>query len=391
MKVKSAALVLGLALASSGLKAADAPAWYTNTTVHGFVDANYEYNFNGLAPVGRVFDTTDQTFLVNGAKLAIANADKASGTSGEIDLLYGPMAAVYNSGNIFTASPVSASSSSLSSLAIEQAFLTQAMGPVTFKLGKSGTFVGNEVTDTTGNFNYSRSLLFGQEPFYNTGLSATYGITSTLSLMGYIGDGNSVDVGTADHPDFGAQIVYTGVKGLSLTGTYYLQPVGPVNYGSTATPPVGFTEYTNIDLFNFIVSYQITDPLAFVGEYLYKTQVLPSDASTSFSTSQDSQGYALYLDYQTPVAGLKIDPRFEQWFAGSSSSVNSTFSGINSVTQFQLNEFTLTLKYAMGPVTNYLEYRVDGNPSAPYAQGADTSKTLVNAQNTLTYAATYSF
>jgi len=378
MKFKSAALVLGLVVAGGTLKA-DGPAWYTNTTVHGFADANYLYNFNGLAPVGRVFDTTDQMFTLNGAKLAIANADTATATSGEIDLLYGPMAAIYNG------------TSAASSLAIEQAFLTQAFGPVTFKLGKAGTFVGNEVTDTTGNFNYSRSLLFGQEPFYNTGLSATYGITSTLSLMGYMGDGNSVDTGVADHPDFGAQLVYTGVKGLSLTGTYYLQPTGLNNYGTTATPPVGITEYTNIDLFNFIVSYQITDPLAFVGEYLYKTQVLPSDASTSYSTSQDSQGYALYLDYQTPVAGLKIDPRFEQWFAGSYQYVNSTFTGTVPVLQAQVNEFTLTVKYAKGPVTNYLEYRVDGNPSAPYAPSADTSKTLVNAQNTLTYAATYSF
>jgi len=391
MKFKSAAaMALGLALIGGGLKADDAkaPAWYTNTTVHGYGDVNYLYNFNGLAPVGRVFDTTDQMFTVNGAKLAIANTDSASGTSGEIDLLYGPMAAKYNATAI------------ASSMAIEQAFVTQAMGPVTFKLGKAGTFVGNEVTDTTGNFNYSRSILFNNEPFFNTGLSATYAITSSFSLMGYMGDGNSVDTGVADHPDFGAQIVFTGVKGLSLTGTYYDQPAGPFIYASNTTPITPVSLYTNIDMFNFVGSYQVMDSLAVVGEYLNTVQTIPSDASTSVLGSINAQGYALYLDYQTPIAGLKIDPRYEQFFTGSYTAVSGTLLApvTTPVPAGQVNDFTLTVKYTKGPLTHYLEFRDDAQPTNAYysASGvagkpAGTMPFDTKMQNTLTYAATYSF
>src|SRR5258708_1537991 len=82
MKFKSAAaMALGLAMVVGGLKADDAkaPAWYANTTVHGYGDVNYQYSINGVAPTtgtgGRVFDTTFQSFSVNGAKLAIANTD----------------------------------------------------------------------------------------------------------------------------------------------------------------------------------------------------------------------------------------------------------------------------------------------------------------------------
>jgi len=376
MKFKSAAaMALGLVMVGGVIKA-DAPAWYANTTVHGYVDANYQDNFNGQQPVGRVFDTTAQMFTVNGAKLAIANSDTTTATSGEIDLLYGPMAAAYNANGLATVTGPAKNVGYVASLAIEQAFLTQVFGPVTFKLGKYGTFVGNEVTDTTGNFNYSRSLLFGNEPFYNTGLEATYAITSTFSAMGYMGDGNSVDSGNPDHPDFGLQLVYTGVKNLSLTGTYYVTsapaPAAP-NYAISTTQVGAFS--TNQEMLNFVGSYQAMANLAVVGEYLYIDNPVPSDASQTLNLSTKMQGYALYLDYQTPIANLKIDPRFEQWFQPDAGN--------------QIDEYTITAKYAMGPITHYLEFRDDNNANKIYSTGVNAS--MSTTQNTLTYAATYAF
>lgn len=377
MKFKSAAAVaLGLVMVGGVLKA-DGPAWYSNTTVHGYGDVNYEYNFNGEAAAAnsRVFDGSDQTFQVNGAKLAIANADTATATSGEIDLLYGPMASIYNGTGITAIKGGGSGVNSVTSLAIEQAFITQAFGPVTFKLGKAETFVGNEVTDTPGNFNYSRSLLFSNEPFYNTGLSVTYAIMSSLSVMGYLGDGNSTDTGTPDHGDYGLQLVYTGVKNLSLTGTYYNNPITPQNYAISSTQ-IG-SLWANTDLFNFVGSYQAMANLAVVGEYLYIDNALPSDASQTLNLSSKQQGYALYLDYQTPIANLKIDPRFEQWFQPDLSN--------------EINEYTITIKYAMGPLTHYLEFRDDNNAEKIYSGGIGAGATPTTTQNSLTYAAVYSF
>jgi len=402
MKFKSAAAIaLGIAMVGGSLRADDAkaPAWYANTTVHGYVDGYYQHNMNGMAPLGRAFDSATDSFTISGAKIGVANMDSASGTGGELDVLYGPMAAVYNGTNLGVLSsvtiPGSTAPSALSSLAIEQAFVTQAMGPLTLKFGKALTFVGNEGTDTAGNWNYSRSLLFTQEPFYNTGLSGTWAVTNGLSLMAYVGDGNSVDVEPVQGPDFGAQVGFTAVKGLGLTLNFYSAPTTLINYATSATPPVGITEYSRVDMLNFIASYQIVDSLAFAGEYLTKMQPVPGDASNFYSSSINSDGYALYLDYKTPLAGLSIDPRYEQWFNSSYQYVNSTFTGVVGVPPSQFNEFTLTIKYAKGPLTHYLEYRNDASPKDVFVTGAALNSTGVqttsNSENTVTYAAVYSF
>jgi hypothetical protein len=369
MKFKTAAMAVGIAMLG-GVAVADStpPAWYTNTSIHGYVDANYGYYFNGLAPVAgsTVFNTTDQMFTLNGAKLAIANNDAASGTGGEVDLLYGPMADIYN-GTATTAA-----------LAIEQAFLTQAFGPVTFTLGKAETFVGFEGTDTPSDYNYSRSLLFGQEPFYNTGVKASWAATSTLTILGYMGDGNSVDVGTANHPDFGAQVGFTGISNLSLTGTYYDNP-------NTTLPAVGGL-WTNNDMFNFVATYQAMPNLGFAGEYLYSYNAVPSDSSEPKGIpSIDNQGYSLYADYATPVAGLKVDPRFSQYY------FNPYAAGIVPGLDTVVDQLTVTVKYAKGPLTHYLEFTDTSTPNKSFMSGAGAGATAVQSQNSLTYAATYTF
>lgn len=372
MKFKTAAMAVGIAMLG-GVAVADStpPAWYANTTVHGYVDANYGYYFNGQAPVAgtTVFNTTDQMFTLNGAKLAIANNDAASGTGGEVDLLYGPMAAIYDA------------NSANSGLALEQAFVTQALGPVTLEIGKAETFVGLEGTDTPSDYNYARSILFGQEPFYNTGLRVTYAPMSTFSVMGYMGDGNSVDVGTADHPDFGAQLVYTGVSNLSLTGTYYDNP----NQLYPASTVTGL--WTNNDLLNFVGTYQAMPALAFAAEYLYSFNAVPSDTTVPKGIpSVDNQGYSLYADYATPVAGLKIDPRFSQYFFNPYASGLIT-NGLDTV----VDQLTITLKYAKGPLTHYLEFTDTATPNKTFVSGAGSGATAEQTQNSLTYAATYTF
>jgi hypothetical protein len=375
MKFKSAAaMAMGMAMLGGGLKADDAkaPAWYANTSVKGFVDAYYMYNFNGLQPAAgsRVFDTKSQQFTVNAAKLAITNSDSASGTGGEIDLLYGPEAAIYNG------------TSANSSLAIEQAFATQAFGPVTFKLGKSGCFFGEEVADVTGDYQYSRGLVYANEPFFTTGLTGTYSLLGGgLTLLGYIGDGASADNNALANkaPDWGLQVADTQIKNLSLTLTYYNQPNGPANFVTSTGPVVISNLYNNIHNFDLLASYTISDTLAVAAEGLYVDTALPSQAVTTipqqFSTKQD--GYAIYVDYKTPVANLTVDPRFEQWFQPDAAN--------------EINEYTITVKYAKGPLTHILEFRDDNNANKIYAAGADGTQSPVVSQNTLTYAAVYGF
>jgi hypothetical protein len=389
MKFKQgAAMALGLAgvLMSTAAKAEDAkkPAWYEKINASGFIDAYYQYNFNGLSapvgPSGRAFDLTQQQFAFSGAKLSLAEADAASKTSGQLDLFYGPTAKVFNS------------TLAAESIAVEQAFVTQAFGPVTFKLGKFTTFVGTEVIETPANMNYSRSILFGQIPYYHVGLEATYAIMDGLSAMAYTGNGNSVDTASNEYKDWGLQVSFAKIKGLGLIGNYYME--------STATGPV----YDNTHYFNLLGSYQINDSLSSAVEYLYKTRIASGDTdSTGALVTSDvqfdpstgklvkyspkMQGYALYLNYMTPIAGLSVIPRFEQWY--QPDTIPATFPADSGTMS---TETTLTLKYVAGPLTHTLEYRNDWTNLGGYAASAGTSpSTIQYMQNTLTYGAVFSF
>ena len=393
MKFKAmAAMALGLTLVGGALKAEDKKpaAWYEKINAAGYVDAYYQYNLNGRsapsAPGNRAFDVTQQQFTFSGAKLALSESDAASKTGGELDLFYGPTTKLFN-----TSSPTE-------SLAVEQAFITDAFGPVTFKLGKFTTFVGTEVIETPANLNYSRGTLFGAIPFYHVGLEATYVPMDGTSIMAYTGNGNSVDAASSERRDWGLTLGYTGVKGLGLTAIYYMES------GLTPTTVVGQMVSENTHYFDFLASYQIAETLAFNGEYLYKTRIAAGDTDTAgnllttntqvdpatgkkVAYSPKQQGYALYLNYTTPIANLSVIPRFEQFYTpeGSAPSLGALTT-----------DTTITLKYAQGPLTHYLEYRNDWKSDGAFAQAAGvmtdgTYATTSSSQNTVTYGATYSF
>jgi len=94
------------------------------------------------------------------------------------------------------------------------------------------------------------------------------------------------------------------------------------------------------------------------------------------------QGYALYGSYVIPgTNGLKVSPRFEAWYTPDNSPNNTaTF------------DYTLTLKYAMGPVTNWLEYREDASDSMNvYPPSTGSTPTVQNTEMAVTYGLTYSY
>jgi hypothetical protein len=363
LKALAVAGVLGLTAGNLRADAAATPTptpWYSKVAVSGYIDGFYQYNLNGLSntsPIGRAFDNTQNEFTLNAAKLGLVWSDAPSGTGAELDLLYGNIAKVINGG------------SATASQAIEQAFITKAFGPVTFKLGKFGTFVGTEVTDTPGNMNYSRDFLFGVIPFYHTGLMVNYAVADGYGLMAYFGDGDSVDTAPTEDKDWGLQATITKVKNLSVIINYYEK----VERSGVGTP-------VNDNKFYFdpLASYTISDSLSVAGEYLYETEKAPTITGVTPYTPKQ-QGYALYVNYTTPIAGLSLVPRYEQWWAVDGSSTDPW------------NDLTLTLKYAQGPLTHYLEYRNDSTtpPSFPAAAGASPS--LLYSQNTITYAAVYGF
>ncbi|MGH7441178.1 MAG: hypothetical protein ACREKE_00740, partial [bacterium] len=166
---------------------------------------------------------------------------------------------------------------------------------------------------------------------------------------------------------------------LNLTGTYYYDDAE--QYGNNIE---------HFDLDDFVASYSASDSLSFAGEFLNEVQ--PQISNHNIRYSQTS-GYSLYATY-SPIANLSISPRYTRIFNNNSTDTHQDFDdqdgfypGNDSAAAF--DDYTLTAKYQMGPLTHILEYQADAASEYEYFTG--TNQTPTQIQQTLTYAAVYAF
>jgi len=392
-------LILG-ALVAPALAMADATAtpvptptplaWYQKLTVGGYLDAYYQLSLNepqaggigntGFPSVERPFDPLVNQFAFGGGELTLKQGDTASGTGYFVDLLMGPTASIY------TGSAVSAETFD-DQILLGQAYVTQAFGNATFTFGKFGTPVGYEVTYLPSNANFSRSLLYNAEPLYHTGLELAYTLPMSFTATGWLGDGQNVEVVGNRGRDYGAQLAYAGISNLNLTGTWYLDEANAL----------AGQLYSMTDA-NFIATYTLGSSWTFAGEYLLTEFSLLGNPGYAGGPNYNpiEQGYALYATYNTPIANLSLSPRFEQWYNPDAAALG--FAGIAPAAPANVtDDYTLTLKYQMGPLAHMLEYRMDAvNYSSLAAAGFATAESgranfLSEVNQTLTYAAVYSF
>jgi hypothetical protein len=374
-------------------------SWYQKITVGGYLDEYYQLDFNQPANVGglpnyRAFDNTTNQFSFGGGELTLTQNDSASNSGYFVDLLMGPEAGIYSGDG------------SNNGVEIGQAYLTQTFGNAKFTFGKFGTPVGYEVTYLPSNANFSRSLLYTQEPLYHVGLEMAYTLPMSWVATLWADDGNSYDNPQNAGKDYGAQLAYTGVKNLSLTGTWYLNNDMNLNVS-------GVSDLYDIEWGNFIASYTATSELTFAGEYLYKQYALlgngvwSSAGGPALLGNYDpiQQGYALYATYSpASMANWSLSPRFEQWYNPTLGFNNASFGGflggylnngssLPGSTPNVLDDYTLTLKYQMGPLAHMLEYRADATSFAGFttSNGKNNYTFPSKVQQTLTYAAVYSF
>jgi Putative beta-barrel porin-2, OmpL-like. bbp2 len=151
----------------------------------GYVDSYYFANFNGVqsnlgaSGFERIFDQKANTFQVGLAQLKTTYTTNK--VTGVIDLVFGNHADLGNYGN--TLSPIGAEFGT-TGLAIKQAYLTWKMNSkVSLTAGQYGTHVGYEVIDAPVNYNYSLSNMFGNGPFYHTGVKLDIAATDKVGFM----------------------------------------------------------------------------------------------------------------------------------------------------------------------------------------------------------------
>jgi Putative beta-barrel porin-2, OmpL-like. bbp2 len=161
------------------------------TTITGLVDAYYQFNSNhpfDNTSGFRFFDGNTNSFSLNMAEVGIAKAPDSSSTEGRfgyhIVAGYGDAAFVVNSSDLATDG---------ANFYLEQAYgsyLAPIGKGLQIDVGKFVTPIGNEVIESSGDWNYSRGLLFYYAiPYYHVGARATYTFNPKWTVAGYLVNG----------------------------------------------------------------------------------------------------------------------------------------------------------------------------------------------------------
>jgi hypothetical protein len=296
--------------ATPAATAAATPAPPT-VVVDGMVEGYYTYNFtnaankiSGFGNTGYYYDSVDNTYSLGLAEL------KATATqglaSGHLVLAYGQE---LNPNGPLVASP---------GFDVEQAYVSYAPGQLTLSGGRFVTWMGNEVIETTGNWNVSRSLLFVYTiPLFHNGVSVAWAPDSTFKLTGYATNGwnNSILAAPAPTETFGLSLAWTPSSMWSIT----LNGIdGP---GATASMAAASSRYVG----EAIIAYNPTSDWSFAldaeaggadgigtanfwGADLYAKYALSSDYSASLRLEELSDNGGTYAIYGLP-GGVKNEGR----------------------------------------------------------------------------------
>jgi len=218
-----------------------------------------------------------------------------------------------------------------------QAYMQYATGPLTVVAGKYATMHGTEVIASTGNTNFSRSILFGAVPFTHTGVRATWVLNDKVSLMGGINNGwdQLTDTNRDKTVELGATL--NPIKPLTVT-------VSGMSGRESAVPPgapaVGGPQGRRTSL-NAVASYIITDPLSVGAEVLSVSQDNVGGATAKYS------GAAAYVTYMfmPKLRGVLRLESFDDKNGFHFAPATSGGAFANSETKYR--EATATVSYLM--------------------------------------------
>jgi putative OmpL-like beta-barrel porin-2 len=245
----------------------------------GYIDTAYTYANRNLAAFSdRVFDSQNNSFALQQFGLQVAKQPKR-GFGGVVNITAGADAQVIHSFPETTAGGGSM-------FDITQAYGQYAAGDLTLMAGKFTTLAGTEVIASTGNMNYSRSILFGAIPFTHTGVRAGYAVSDIVTLYGGINNGwdQLTDANKGKTIELGASII--PIKPLTINVTGY--------FGKEAATPPGTQPAAAQDqrqLLNVVATYTINSRMSAGGEVLYVSQDRAVGGSAKYN------GIAGYFTY----------------------------------------------------------------------------------------------
>jgi hypothetical protein len=285
------------------------------TTISGFVDAYYGYNYNhpasqfsgnGLQP----FTQDANGFALNMVELIVDKPPDATSSESRVGYHvsagYGQAAAAINGTDVANNTEGGSSNFFLKEAYIS--YLAPIGKGLTIQVGKFVTPAGAEVIESNANWNYTRSILFYTAiPYFHFGANAKYTFNPKWSLTGYLVDGwnNSAIchdcVGQSSGMTYGASLAYTPNAKWSAIENYIAGP----QLDFVAADPTSVTDWRQLS--DTVVSYTPNTKWAFTlnGDYGFG----PKGYTCTASACSDAVSAAL------PVGIHQIGPTATWWGA----------------------------------------------------------------------------
>jgi Putative beta-barrel porin-2, OmpL-like. bbp2 len=254
-------------------------------SVSGYVDTAYSHANRNLETgfTDRVFDSQNNSFVLHQFGLTVAKQPK-EGAGGLVNLTAGRDAQFIHS------FPESAGTAN-SLFDITQAYGQYASGPLTLMAGKFVTLHGTEVIASSGNTNFSRSILFGSVPFTHTGLRAVYTLSDTVSITAGVNNGWDQLQDTTKGKTLELGTSLTPIKPLTISASGYF---GKETTPAVATPGANEGKRSSA---NVVATYTVSDALSVGGEYLRVQQENFPSLSGGSPIKAKYDGLAAYATY----------------------------------------------------------------------------------------------
>jgi len=253
------------------------------TTISGFVDAYYGYNYNhpvfnqsSLQP----FTASTNGFALNMVELIVDKAPDPTTSESRVGYHvsagYGQAAAAINGSDVanFLNEGEFFGGSNFYLKEAYMSYLAPVGKGLTIQVGKFVTPAGAEVIESNANWNYTRGLLFYNAiPYFHFGANAKYTFNPKWSLTGYLVDGwnNSAIIHSSDDElglgqssglTYGASLAYTPNAKWSAIENYIAGPVQDFN-----EDPITVNDYKQLS--DTVISYTPNAKWAFIlnGDY----------------------------------------------------------------------------------------------------------------------------
>jgi len=292
-------------------------------TVSGYLDAGYSYanrNLEGAGVSTRVFDSQNNSFALHQFGLTVAK-QPTRGFGGVVNVTVGSDAQFIHS------FPEGLAANTFD---LTQAYGQYASGSLTLMAGKFVTLAGNEVIASTGNMNFTRSMLFGAVPFTHTGVRAGYALSNTVTLYGGMNNGwdQLTDANKGKTLELGASIIPIRPLTINVTGYF-----GKESATAPGTPGGGAQDQRQ--LLNVVANYTINNRMSAGGEILYVTQDRPA-GSAKYNGLAGYFTYSLNREWRVAARAEMFDDKKNFHFGPNNQPAN---------TAVKYNEITGTVAY----------------------------------------------